>query len=284
MRSVLGLSVVGLIMGACAVTAKADLLHRYDFSADGSDSVGSASGTLVGSATVTGGALVTNGGNGTVDGKWGGAGPMMTLDPSAVAGITGAFTIEDWFSATTGWPKYDTLYAFSDTTNANYILGAPVRGYSPWPSGVGLIGGGGTTRANAGVWDYVLSGIYLDTPGPHQTVLTYDGTTFSYYVDGALANFSGLSATLVDPGFNLSTLTAIGINGGSPYDDPSLTGSTYDFRIYGGALSADQVASLDSLGSDASNAAIGQIVTPEPASLGILAVGASALISRRRRV
>ena len=48
-----------------------------------------------------GGALVTNGNNGGISGQWGGAGPMMTLDPSAVSGLTGAFTIESRVTCTT---------------------------------------------------------------------------------------------------------------------------------------------------------------------------------------
>jgi hypothetical protein len=275
----IGIACVGL---ALAFSANAQLLHRYDFSVDGSDSVGTAHGTLVNTATITGGALVTAGGNGAVNGRWGVNGPRLTLDPSAVAGITGAFTIEDWFTCTTGWPKYDTLYAFSDTTIDNYILAAPVRGYSPWPSGVGLIGGGGITRGATNVWDLVLNGIYLDTPGVHQTVLTYDGATFRYYVDGVLANYSGLPATADDPGFNLSTLTAIGINGGSPYDDPALTGSTWDFRIYGQALTADQVAGVYGLGSDASVTAITEVI-PEPGTIALVLLGAIPMICRLRR-
>ena len=276
-----GIMAAAAVLAVCALTARADLVHRYDFNS-ANDTVGTANGTLVNSATITGGALVTAGGNGAVDGRWDLNGPRLTLDPSAVSGITGAFTIEDWFTVTTGWPKYDTLYAFSDDTTLNYILGAPVRGYSPWPSGVGFIGGGGVARADTNIWDFVLSGIWLDQGGPHQTILTYDGTTFSYYVDGVLANYNGLPATAVDPGFNLSTLTYIGINGGSPYDDPTLTGSTYDFRIYSQALTADQVTSMYNLGSDASNPAIVAII-PEPSSLALVGIGALALLALRRK-
>lgn len=273
--------ITGLLV-ALGVSANAQLLHRYDFNST-SDTVGTANGTLVGTASLSGGALVTAGGNGTVDGIWSGTGPRLTLDPSAVSGITGAFTIEDWFTCTTGWPKFDSLYAFSDATTSNYILGAPVRGYDPWPSGVGFIGAGGISRGD--VWDIVLSGIYLDTPSLHQTILTYDGTTFSYYVDGVLANYSGLASTAIDTGFNLSTLTAVGIGGGSPYDDPSLTGSTYDFRIYGQSLTADQIASVYSLGSDASTGSIDAAIAPvpEPSTLALagFALLASAVVRRK---
>jgi len=242
------------LLGRCA---NAQLLHRYDFNSV-NDTVGTANGTLVGSATLSGGALATAGGNGSVSGAWGGTGPMMTLDPSAVSGITNAFTLETWFQCTTGWPKYDSLFAFSDGTEANYLLGNPVMGYSPWPSGFNIAGGSGSSSVS-------VRGIYLDDNSIHQVTLTYDGTTFTYYIDGALPSYSGYSATASDSGFNLSTLTDVGINGGSPWGDPCLTGSTYDFRIYGQALSAAQVAAIYGLGKDASNSSISNAIVPPTA-------------------
>jgi hypothetical protein len=270
----------GLLV-SLAASANAQLLHRYDFDSV-NDTVGTANGTLVGTASLAGGALVTAGGKGTVNGTWSGTGPRMTVDGSAVAGITGAFTIETWFTCTTGWPKFDTVYAFSDSTAANYLLSAPVRGGAPWQSSVAMKGAGGTAT---GSWDYFANGIYLDTPGVHQQLATYDGTTLSYYVDGVLANFAGLPATVINSGFNLSTLTSIGINGGSPYGDPSLTGSTYDFRIYGQSLTADEVSSVYGLGSDASTASIISAITPvpEPSTLALAGLGLlTSLILRRK--
>jgi hypothetical protein len=283
-RAVALIAIVSVALASSATAAS--LVHRYDFNTT-NDTVGTANGTLVGSAVLDSGALVTNGGNGAVDGRWDLNNARMTLDPSAVSGITGAFTIEDWFTCTTGWPKWDTLYAFSDgsdpfSQSASYLLGAPVRGYSPWPSGIAVVGAGGISRPAVG-WDLALEGIYLDTPGVHQTVLTYDGASFRYYVDGVLSAYGIGGGPVSDPGFNLSLLPQIGINGGSPFDDPVLTGSTYDYRIYSGALSADQVASVYALGSDASNADITAAV-PEPSTLVMLALaGAFGLLCARSR-
>jgi hypothetical protein len=265
---------IALVSSANAQT----LVHRYDFNST-NDTVGTANGTLLGTASLAGGALVTAGGNGAVSGQWGGTGPMMTLDSSAVSGLTGAFSIETWISCTTNWPKYDSLYAFSDGTQGNYLLANPVQGYGPWPSGVGICGAGGyghNQDPNAD-WCQNVLGQWLDNNSLHQTVLTYDGTTFSWYTDGVLANYSGLSATAVDPGFNLSSLTDVAINGGSPFPDPALTGSTYDFRIYSGALSADQVAANFAAGADS------VAVVPEPSTIVLLAAGIFSLLFRRLR-
>jgi hypothetical protein len=270
-------------LAAFGLSASAQLAHYYQFSTGtANDQVGAANGTLVGTATITGGALVTDGGNGSVNGTWSGTGPRLTLDSSAVSGITGAFTIEDWFTCTTGWPKYDSVYAFSDNTSDNYLLATPVRGYSPWPSGVGFIGAGGLTRSQIPSWDLVLEGIYLDTPVIHQTVLTYDGTDFKYYVDGVLSTFGSGGGPISDPGFNLSSLTDIGLGGGSPYNDPSLTGSTYSFAIFNQSLTADQVAAVFGLGDNASVSQINAALVPEPGSIALLALaGVTGLFFRR---
>lgn len=92
------------VISLLSVTANAQLLHRYDFNST-NDTVGTANGRLVGSATLNGGALVTDGGNGTANGTWNGSGPRLTVNPTAVSGLTKAFTIETWCSCTTGWPK-----------------------------------------------------------------------------------------------------------------------------------------------------------------------------------
>lgn len=243
-------------------TPTGGLLHRYDFTSNANDSVGTANGILKGTATIAGGALNTT----AVAGSLSGGAPQngVQLPPGAVAGITGPFSIESWFVANFGG-GYTTLFSFSGNNTASYVLATPARGNSPYASTISVIGGGGSSG------EQQASEQYQDNGTRHQLVVTYDGTTLAYYIDGALGSFSGLPPTVFDPGLVLATLNYIGINGGSPWPDNSINGSTLDFRIYGRALTAGQITNLYALGPEASNAAISAVysVSAAPTSLAV---------------
>lgn len=116
-----------------AASANAQLLHRYDFETSGSanDTVGTANGTIYGTATVSGGALNTTGDVGGLNG--GVPQNCVGLPASAVAGITNAFSLEIWFTASYNGP-WCTLFSFSDSTTANYVLATTATASSPYPS------------------------------------------------------------------------------------------------------------------------------------------------------
>ncbi len=241
-----------------SLSANAQLLHRYDFETTGgaNDTVGTANGTIYGSATVGGGALNTTG---TAGGLSGGV-PQNSvgLPASAVAGITSAFTLEAWFACSYNG-GYCTLFSFSDGTTSSYVLATPARGTSPYQSGVAVKGGGG----NAG--EQLANQIYCDTGLMHDLMVTCDGTNVACYLDGTLATYSGLQNSFTDTGLNLSTLTRIGVAGGSPFADNTINGKVYDFRIYGQALTLNQEAAIYALGTNASNASISNTLATTPA-------------------
>lgn len=243
--------------------ASGGLLHRYDFTSNANDSVGTAHGTLRGSATISGGALNTTNAAGGLSGGVPQNG--VQLPPAAGSNITGPFTIESWFVANDG-AGFATLFSFSGNNTGSYVMATPDRGNV---SAIFVVGGGGGTveqQANAQ---------NQDNGALHQMVVAYDGTTLSYYIDGALGSFTGLSPTITNPGLVLATLTYIGINGGSPWADKSFNGSTRDFRIYGQSLTAGQVTNLYALGSDASNSAISASLVPPAAPTGLAATPSS---------
>jgi hypothetical protein len=245
------------LLVACGIDARAQLLHRYPFKTTGSanDSVGTANGTIYGSATAANGALTTAGAAGGLNS--GVPQNSVGLPASAVAGITNAFSIEAWYSTSYNGGNC-TLFSFSDGTTGNYLLATPARGTSPYQSDAAVKGGGGNAS------EQLANQIYCDTGLLHDMALTYDGTNVTYYLDGALATYSSLQNSFADGGFNLSSLTYIGIAGGSPYSDNTIKGNVYDFRIYGQALTRNQMAAIYALGTIASNAAISGVLTNAP--------------------
>ena len=267
-----------LVMASLSVSVNAGLVHRYDFETDASDSVGSADGTIYGSAAIVDGGI--NSGGSGISGTLSGGLPSngVGLDPSAVDGITGAFTIECWYTTAFGG-GYTTAFSFSDGTTSNYVLGTPARGNAPYASTVSAIGGGGPAN------EQQAAGRWSDTNELYHMLATFDGTTLTYY-QNASTDFDGfntantLSASIEVPGLNLSSLTQIGVNGGAPWPDNSMNGSVWDFRIYDNAVSESQVSALYTLGSDASNADITAAV-PEPTTMALLGLGGMFL--RRRR-
>lgn len=274
-------AVVTALIIAMGATANAQLAHRYNFDVDASDSVGTADGTIYGSASIAGGGLYS-GGSGIL-GQLSGGVPQngVGLPASAVSGLSGAFTIECWLKTPFGG-GYTTAFSFSDGTTSQYVLGTPARGNAPYASSIAVIGGGGSTS------ELQASGRWFDTDELLQMLVTFDGTTLTYYQnnDTDYAGFNtanGLSASINNPGLDLSSLTQIGVNGGAPWPDNSMAGTVYDFRIYGQAVSPTQVSALFNLGPDASNSAIAAVIVPEPSTLVLGGLGALGMLMIRRR-
>lgn len=248
------------------------LVHRWDMDTV-NDSVGTSHGSLVNGATLDGGSLILNPLANTGSGV---NAPALSLPTSAVAGLSGSFSIETWFTFDELGLVYTTLYSFSDGSTNSYIIGTPNRGDSGGIASVAFKNGG-EPEARVNVPN-------LTDDQSYQFVATFDSTLNigTVYVNGALVNLVSLDTLKMQP-FNLSTFTQLGIGGLAPYGDRGLEGTVQDFRIYQGALSDEQVSTLYGLGADATNSEIFSAV-PEPGSLALLlAAGAGAFFVARRR-
>ncbi|RYD40476.1 MAG: hypothetical protein EOP85_14190, partial [Verrucomicrobiaceae bacterium] len=240
--SILGISAC-LALGS---TAAPVLIHRYSFNtagvaedtATGGTRGGAPEllhGTIVGAATVSGGSLRTNG---ETNGR-----AYVALPAGVTATLNGSFTIQHFATPDAGSPAYSTLSAFTrlgddnhDGSQANLLVSQPVRAQTGNPSAFGFRQAG----VNGGN-ELLLTGASGDAGGTmHTFTTTYDAETGTarYYRDGVLA---ATSATGALSGFDLSQLTHIGINGRAAWPDPSLKGSTQEFRIYRGALDQTQI-------------------------------------------
>ncbi len=270
--------VLGFV-SALSLSVNAALLHRYDFETDASDSVGTADGAVYGVASITNGGLYSGGSgiNGTLVAgvPSNGAG----LPASVVSGITGAFTVECWYTSAYGG-GFNTAFSFSDGTTANYVLGCNARQGFPYPSSVAVIGGGASPS------EQLTFGQWADNDTLQHMLVTFDGTTLTYYQNSS-TDYNGyntantLSASIDATGLDLSTLTQIGVNGGAPWPDNSMNGSVWDFRVYDNAVSAGQAVALYGLGSDATNEQITSVI-PEPATFSLIGIAGFGLMFARR--
>jgi hypothetical protein len=280
-----------IVTAFTSIASAQSIVHRYDMNIDGTanDSVGTADGTLSAGATIAGGVLTPqDGGNPS-----GGTGRGVVLPTTAVAGLSGSFSIECWYSWD-GTGGYQTLYSFSNGSNANSLVAVAKRqgeanlasqssAFKWAPDNTETIVQTRTNKNPGAAGGLVLASV----------VTTYDATTnmASIYLNGAIVSAIDLNnsqpvgsttGTLAITGFNLSSLTQLGIGGSSPYTDEVVNGTISDFRIYSGALSLSQVANIYSLGADASNSAITAAI-PEPSTIALLVgAGVAGLVIRRR--
>jgi hypothetical protein len=208
------------------------LTHRYSFTADASDSAGTANGTVAGGATFNGsGSVVLNGTNGYV-----------SLPPGLVSNVTAA-TIETW--ASFGVISNNSfLFGFGNTDSSgageNYIFCTPH--------------GNGTraaiTAADPG-WQGEQQAAVSSTLDNQSNVLVT--TVFNppakyigLYLNGVLvASNTSVTTTFASVNNKFSYL------GRSLYNtDPYLNASINEFRVYNGALAKSQIALDAAAGPD----------------------------------
>lgn len=209
------------------------LIHHYTFGTDASDSAGSANGTLNSGATASGGVLSLSG-------------TANVSFTQHIVPTSGAYSV--------------ALFARQNTLQSNFREWIS-QGVSGGPGFyIGYKAGGGIRATDS----WLTTGTSFTANGIFEHIaLVTDGATSSLYLNGVL------SATLAS---GLNT-TAGGDNTRfgkqfSPFNE-YFQGDIADMRIYTGALSAQQAASL--------------ATTPEPGSMALLTAGALGLLSRRRR-
>jgi glucose/arabinose dehydrogenase/mono/diheme cytochrome c family protein len=229
----------------------ANLRHRYPFSTDANDVVGTAHGTLQGAASIANGQLMLNGTT-----------PYLSLPTGIVAGLSN-ITLEVWLTNTVS-AMWSRIWDFGESTSVNMFL-TPLSGGGTIRHALSLTGNGGEQRVNG------TAALPLNVR--KHIVLTQNGTTGILYVDGVPV---GTNTTLT---LNPATLGSTTQNylGKSQYAaDPYFTGSMDEFRIYDTALPATLVLSNFLAGPNALPIAppttVNDVVTLNPSGAALVPV------------
>jgi hypothetical protein len=222
----------------------ATLIHRYSFTSDASDSVGTANGTnLVTGTSAT--PVAYNGGQAVMDGTGG----YIQLPGGLVSGLTN-LSIEIWATYSGVGNAWQRFFDFGNTdaggAGAYDLFVTPNYGGSGGKLRVGI------ADADPGYNNErdVSSPNVFPTGTEAYVVLTLGPTNVALYVNGAVDS-SGASASY----FPLSVVQdVLDYIGRSVYNaDPAYNGSFNEFRIHDSILSAPQVAASFASGPDTVN-------------------------------
>jgi hypothetical protein len=240
------------------------LLHRWSFNETSGtvahDSVGTANGTLQGSATFTGNGYVNlpNPGSNPQTGN------SYVSIPGGLLNALSAVTVECWVT-NNGWNNGNTLLGFSGPIDGNGFGTNYINFYSRMYSSISafeiatLSGDSGLEALGTRVNDNgVASGV------PSHYVYVYDPTTthtVALYTNGVLAGTqSGVTVPLSSLGTTVGTIGlsvynqlqsyVLPQNGGNKPNCPYINGGIDEVRIYQGVFTAADVAATQALGPD----------------------------------
>ena len=195
------------------------LAHRYSFSADAADSIGTADGTLGGDAAIVGNAVALDGSPGT----------YVNLPGGLVSGCAAA-SLEFWaaFGVNSNWARVFDFGATNGASGQQYLFFSPHTGDNAQNLAVSTSAGSASLNVPG----------TLDGAAVHVVCIVDPANNYcAIYTNGILE--SAATATL-PPLSNVSS--ALSYLGRSLFSaDAWLVGAIDEFRIYDGHLSPRQI-------------------------------------------
>jgi hypothetical protein len=228
----------------CTRLIHSSLVHRYDFSGDGTlvhDSVSGADGEIANAALTGDGELVLAGGS---------SDQYVDLPNGLISGLTSA-SIETWLRWS-GGSHWQRIFDFGNNSNGEAYQGGSATSFWFLTTRDLTNSAGLYINFSAAAGDTVYSqraagNGRLGDGAWHQVVAVFDGEAGSMqlYLDGSLENTrTGLFGRLSDIDDRNVWI------GRSNKNDPDLAASITEFRIYQQALGADDVQRSYQLGPD----------------------------------
>lgn len=226
----LRIGVLAMLLGL-PCSGKADIIHRYSFTTDASDSVGGANGTLMGNATVITGQVYLDGSAGTYVDLSAIGNDIATLNNS---------TMEAWVTWADPGPYWQRIFDFGQDTTT-YMFLTPKSERNKTRFAISMNGGNNEQMVNSVAQ-------LVDNLEMHVAV-TIDGDNglINLYINGVPS--CTLYGTSLTPS-QLGGLTPNNYLGKSQFNDPYFNGSFNEFRIYNTALTAAQIATSFANGPD----------------------------------
>ncbi len=244
------------------------LTHRYSFTADATDSVGTLNGTLMGTAVISGGQVVLDGTTGCyVD-----LSTNSFADNGIISGYQSA-TIDYWatFGTLGNW---NYAWAFGNSVNAagqDYVHNVVRNGNTGHRIDNATSAGGATVDM---LGDFANETVHcttiIDPIAGHLAI--YTNGVLSGYASTDSAPLSTVATNLIYIGRSLWTQP-----GPAGTGDPYVAGSFDELRVYNGTLTPQQIAVADLNGPDNTNDNPGALqsiqVSIAPMQLGDIAAG-----------
>ena len=258
-----------LMVLAITVSVNADVVNRYSFDTDVSDSVGAADGVLVGGAYVSGGILVLPGGAHL-------AGGHAELPTTILDGLVDV-SFEMWFNyqnPTSDWHRVFDFGASIPEGNPGAGEGAGNMMYAPRVQAFGF-----TTHGLTAADDAIQStrnedqarGPRIEAGVDAHVICSFNSVTgeMKIYQDGVLVGTQVTTKQIAD-----LTGTTLGIQEaylGSPHwPDPDTDGTISEFRVYNSPVGIEQAVLNFQLGDSAIQDSVVTDMAPTNGSTNII--------------